>query len=885
MLCLLLPLSALAQNTCQASFLPSVINASSYQLTDQSSAASGVAQYLWNFGDGSFSNLQSPSHAWANPGWYAVCLTITSNNGCTSTYCDSVQVQQGCGTCHAQYAATANGAIVTFTDLSTASNTIASWYWDFDDGSFSYGQNQTHAYTTTGFYEICLTITTVDSCVDTYCDSIYVQCGTQQPSCDADFSYVDSSGTVFFNDQSTASSAIIGWYWDFNDGNVSSAQNPAHTYQNSGTYYPCLTIFTADSCYDTHCDTVVVNNCVCGPASFTYTINGNTVSFQNTSQGCYASSGWVFSGAGSSSQTNPTITFPGPGSYSACLCIYDAAGNICDIVCQTVVIAGCNANANFTYTQNGSTFNFSNVPSPGSFLWWNFGDGNTSTTSNPTHTYTTPGTYNVCLIVQDSAFYCVDTICQTVTVTGCAANASISYTVNGNTAAFQSGSTGLNNPTYYWYFQSGTPSSSGAANPTTTFPGPGTYYACLTVADSSNWQCYDSTCVQVVIPGCNANANFTYTQNGSTFNFSNTVVPGSTLWWSFGDGANAFVNNPTHTYASPGTYTVCLLVQDSATLCTDTVCQSVTVAGCNATANITYTVSGNTVSFQSGPTGINNPNYYWYFQSGSPGSSSAANPTTTFPGPGTYYACLTVSDSSWQCYDSTCVQVVIPGCAATANISYNVIGNTVSFQSGPTGINNPNYYWYFQSGSPGSSSAANPTTTFPGPGTYFACLTVSDSGWQCYDSTCVQIVISGCNANANFSYTQSGNTVSFNNTSSGVTSQWWSFGDGNVSSSYSPTHTYATSGTYNVCLIVQDTISWCLDTICQPVTISGCNATANITYTVSGNTVSFQSGPTGINNPNYYWYFQSGTPGSSSAANPTTTFPGPGTYYACLTVS
>jgi hypothetical protein len=45
--------------------------------------------YFWSFGDGTSSNQAFPSHTYAVPGTYVICLTITDNNGCTSTSCDS----------------------------------------------------------------------------------------------------------------------------------------------------------------------------------------------------------------------------------------------------------------------------------------------------------------------------------------------------------------------------------------------------------------------------------------------------------------------------------------------------------------------------------------------------------------------------------------------------------------------------------------------------------------------------------------------------------------------------------------------------------------------------------------------------------------------------
>lgn len=55
-----------------------------------SSGGTGIYQFLWNFGDGSTSTEAFPSHTYASSGTYLLCLTLTDNGGCTSTFCDSI---------------------------------------------------------------------------------------------------------------------------------------------------------------------------------------------------------------------------------------------------------------------------------------------------------------------------------------------------------------------------------------------------------------------------------------------------------------------------------------------------------------------------------------------------------------------------------------------------------------------------------------------------------------------------------------------------------------------------------------------------------------------------------------------------------------------------
>ena len=113
-------------------------------------------------------------------GTYVVCLSITTTDNCTSTYCDTVPVN--CiqpVTCQAAYQYTlGNCPNVSFFDGSSSSpGTISSWSWDFGDGSTTSSlQNPSHTYSANGTYVVCLSITTTDNCTSTYCDTVPISC-------------------------------------------------------------------------------------------------------------------------------------------------------------------------------------------------------------------------------------------------------------------------------------------------------------------------------------------------------------------------------------------------------------------------------------------------------------------------------------------------------------------------------------------------------------------------------------------------------------------------------------------------------------------------------------------------------------------------------------
>jgi len=162
--------------------------------------------------------------------------------------------------------------------------------------------------------------------------------------------------------------------------------------------------------------------------------------------------------------------------------------------------------ANYTFSTNGATVAFTNT-STGSNLGysWYFGDGNSSSLSDPTHTFASTGLYLTCLTVYslDSLGTCQQTFCDSIyvvadsTSTGCDAGASFDVNPNGTITGT---ATSPNAYSFYWAVLDNTGTNllySSGTNPMSYNPGsPGVYIVCLTTYDSLQMLC-DSTCYTV----------------------------------------------------------------------------------------------------------------------------------------------------------------------------------------------------------------------------------------------------------------------------------------------------------------------------------------------------------------------------------------------------
>lgn len=250
-------------------------------------------------------------------------------------------------------------------------------------------------------------------------------------------------------------------------------------------------------------------------ASFTNNINAGDVSFTNTSTGSNLGYSWDFGDGGSSSQQNPSHTYSSTGGYIVCLTVYSNDSlnpNGCqDTYCDSIYVTvpqdttGGNCQAYFTWNGGGTpNINFYDGSSGSNLGYaWDFGDGSTSSSANPSHTYTGTGSYQVCLTIysQDSLNSCQDTYCSVVNVpqdsTGGNGNcqAYFTWSANTTTVTYTDGSGGANLG-YSWDLGDGNTSSQ--ENPSHTYASSGTYQVCLTIfSQDSTGSCQDTYC-QVV---------------------------------------------------------------------------------------------------------------------------------------------------------------------------------------------------------------------------------------------------------------------------------------------------------------------------------------------------------------------------------------------------
>jgi len=365
-----------------------------------------INSWSWNFGDDSTSTIQSPTHTYASNGNYTVTLVVTSALGCI----DSVQIP-------VQFALTPDSVGIgtiycadSIVPIQLFSNGGTTYSWLPIDGlSDPAIANPVASPSVTTVYTVTISELDLDgnTCASTKTLTIDVN-----PEVLADFNPVIQPCSNTFDFGNLSSGPVNNWSWDFGDSNVSSDQNPTHTYAGNGDYTVTLVVESAQGCNDTVFIPVKINinPDTIGPGAVFCADSISPVPL-------FASGGVTYEWTPSAGLTDSTIANPialpdQTTTYSVTITEYDFGGNACATT-QTVTIQikpGVTADFTFTADPCNNTFQFNDASFGNVTSWsWDFGDSNSSITQSPSHTYATPGTYPVSLIIQN-AEGCNDTI-------------------------------------------------------------------------------------------------------------------------------------------------------------------------------------------------------------------------------------------------------------------------------------------------------------------------------------------------------------------------------------------------------------------------------------------------------------------------------------------
>lgn len=539
---------------------------------------------------------------------------------------------------------------------------------------------------------------------------------------------------------------------------------------------------------------------------------GDTILFAGVGDTSIVSYEWDFGDGNTAIGQNAAHTYASLGFYPVKMII--ERFNACekDTLTDTLRVLGpivtnvdddtmC-VGGSLTFTANG-----------GDNYFWSTGATTQSVTLSPaaSTTYSVYATISTCAGIPDTFNVTVIDPALSITWLGTCMETPFSFYPVSSTSAILD---------YQWNFGDG--GTDTVYNPQHTYTAGGTYNVHVDIL--TVWGCTISADTQIVIsPTPSAAFAASDVCEGNSIAFNNTTSGGNfNSQWYFGNGDSSLLQSPTYVYPDTGTYAVTLIASAGFnSSCKDTALQNVTVhpqaisvfTGLNACRTDSITFTNNSSQLQG-------ETYLWNFGDGV--NSFIANPAHLYNSADTFLVTLIAITPS-GCNDTTTQNIIAyPIPVADFNVPVTCPGTTSNFTNQSTlEWGTFNSQWDFGDG--GASSNSNPGHNYASNGSFTVLLTVTSDN-NCTDTVSKQATVAQL-INADFNWQGLNCTysaITFNNTSTTLSgnalSYEWNFDDGNNSLIQSPVHTYITSDTFNVTLVISDSTG-CRDTIPQLLTI------------------------------------------------------------------
>lgn len=854
----------------------------------------------WDFGDGTTSTDQNPSHTYNTEGVYDITLSIGSLNGCRDTLLlqEYVSVESPEASFSADSTRGCLPMITNFIDESISNAPINQYNWDFGDGTTSNLPNPSHTYTNQGIYDVTLIIRNARGCRDTLSIPQFAATGNKPV---ADFSYTPStsckSNPIDFTNLTSPNSDQ--WLWSFGDGGVSTQQNPSYVYGDTGTFSVML-VASMFGCADTQ---LLENIITINPPGAGFTIERNCIDPNEIifTDASLAPDTWFwdFGDGNTSTDPNPTHRFDTTGVYSVSLVVTDTVYGCSDEMIQDIQIY--NVNADFISSDTLICYpgeaEFVNLSVDADKYNWTI-DQAASTATTPNFSMSERGYYDVKLIATD-VNGCKDTIVKPdyIFVRGPEANfgATPTFGCAPLNVGFIDSSIEMGGAINKWLWKFGDGAVDSTQTPSHMYQSSLSQDVTLIVTDVNG--CVDSIMKSDFVTPSRPIANFSADQlscTGKTVSFiDSSIGNGLTYLWEFGNGDTSTQITPTYEYNLEGTYTITLTVVDQFG-CDSTLVKPNYVTVSDPVADF-YADSLFSpcppllVHFTDSSKG-NISNWEWDFGDG--GSSVINSPSNVYTKAGEYTVKLTVTNSV-GCKDSIVKDdlVVVLGPKGTFEFTTTngCLGNEIQFIA--VTENSVENTWDFGDG---TLYKAGDTTlhTYPSSGIYKPTL-VLDDGLGCLFTipTNDSVLVGEINVDfiSDSNYLCKTGDIQFGDLSfgfPGINSWEWNFGDGNTSNSQNPSHHFDSAGIYNVSLTVSN--GYCIDTIEKPAFISvdrGPQADFDnsglpcIPADISFNDLT-QSDSTLAS-----WSWDFGNGNTSNVQNATTQFPTAGSYDVQLIVA
>ena len=847
-------------------------------------SSNNIISWYWDFGDGGYSNHESPSYTYENSGEYSVTLSVTDINNCQSILTQSNYILVKEVPVSSFYANNVfscdSSELISFVNNSY---NASDYVWYFDDGSSSNLVEPSKLFTK-GVYTITL-LSTHNGCSDTLVLNDYINIvGYENPA----FSVDTNSGCEgieieFFNISNDDSASYI---WHFDTISTSLSENPIQLFNSPGYFDITLTMNGLSGCTSS----ITLDDYIKIFASPKLSFSSDTlihcaypvdVGFIDSSLNSSLWF-WDFGDGNTSNLKNPINTYLNDGLFDVSLLAVSDYGCVAtDTFFNYIEINKSPAldielSTSIACVGQDVMFDDISLISNNNWLWF-IGEDSVSSFKDPIYHFSDTGLYSVSLISGINS--CTDTIILNDVIKiiePLAEFKSKHNCVDPLLVEFTNTSIGADNVS--WDFGDG--STSNLFNPSHEYVNTGTYNVVLTVYNNLT-ECTHS--IQKEIQVTKPIANFDYLVNSNNgYEDSTSCIPKRVylknlsqdwdffqVFWSDGGVEDSRLD---HVFMDTGLFDVTMIITD-VHKCKDTF--TINNMFHMYDLNTDFKISNNYgcdslfVNLQSS-SDYPLSSVIWDFGNGS--YSSSINPTALYTQEGTYDILL-YSESYFGCRDTTSYHNYIEYIKPKSNFQSNddsiCIGEEIIFQNLSEGLE-LSYIWDFGDGN--TSYLKNPIYSYNSNGIYDITLQVIDT-LGCSNKYTYSNYINVLNPTSDFSIQSiSSNCVPAlanftNNSSLDAVYFDWNFGDGTTSNIKNPSHLFSNNGVYSITLVSKNMFG-CSDTSLKINYVDVSSSNPEGSFTVSSNIVCneeeliFTSNI--LNTDSILWYFGNGVYSSDS---------------------
>ncbi|MFY0254697.1 PKD domain-containing protein [Chitinophaga sp. 30R24] len=834
----------------------------SLPFTTQFNAQSvGAVSWLWDFGDGTTSTLENPSHTYTREGTYSIRLTATNTAGCNTTVDkrNYINIAKPNVTI---YRSIAEGCIPLpvdfYTELDIA-DPIASYSWDFGDGSISTDARPTHIFTQEGTFYVTVTITTTTGCTATA--TTIIRTGIR-PVVDFIATPLKSCAKDPIQFTNLSSPRGTSWNWTFvQDNSTSQEENPNHQFNEIGSHDIILEV-NNNGCREQlikkdYIEIIppiarftTVPDCV-NPYHRTFTDNSTFGPIPTPVQTWF----WEFGESGATStDQSPDFTYTTSGikqvrltiDNGICTSTFTQSINIIDELPvitpdKKLLCKGDQLQVTPGAVNNGNINEYD----------WDWGEGgpvqtipayNYDPANGIFHQYNQASTYTIKLTIVDKNGCTREAAPIVIEVNGPDPDFNyIGKSCKNETFTFTDRSTansGNQILNWEWDFGDQTSKENYTSQPLNIkhqYTNNNDYTVILTVTDKFN--CVASA--QKTIHFDKVKADFMVPSNIACLDKTFTFVDQSdgdvqSYIWDFGDGTTGSGNRPNKIYNAPGKYDITLNIVTTAG-CTDQISKTSIVTVPDPKAS--FTIPDNLdlcppvkVLFTNTSTDYVNAN--WDF--GDNGTSNKNDPDEhIYARAKTYNVVLTIY-SEGGCTSTSTLPITINGPDGTMTTTPTQGCVPLDVNLSATALKTSNYMWDFDDGTViVTNTPVSPTHTYTKAGIYYPRVSLQDDeGCSVKAEGNDKIIVD--KATADFSSDDikacGGGLVSFENKSQTLTkdsleldfTNAWDFGvpgsPDNTANTANGSFNYPQPGTTNVKLTVTSAYG-CIDEKTLPVVI------------------------------------------------------------------